>query len=1592
MSTPVTPDYQSIPGAIGPGTPILSSNPNTNTGMTDQQLQSTADQYRQQMIAATQAKGTGSQTDTGLPDWLMKPLEWVGSKLYSVYTNAVSHPVTTALLATGDLSNNGQGSVFSGATWDRAYADAKHVSPGQVLYANFVKDPSGSSGYETGINKDGTLIWDHPDQVQSLFNHGAAMWATGGLDAAFSWYADPIVLAGKVAGGAKASALNQGAQVAAPTLTGKAVGALVETAPVQAAKSAITGAAGGIASRVGISDEAQLKLAQAWDFSNSGKIQQNLNGSVFNQFGDYIEQNKTRLGDQFSAWAAQQKWARQGGNASGVAAAFANATSRDDIDQILKVSLGDQSAIGELHGTNAELEAQLKGLAQSQDMWTNALTNTVPNSLQATQIQNHLQSVADDLTAIDKQTGAIGSQLAVANQMEKGLAFNATLSPTAARISQGVSKAYTYGDTSLLYNNVFVRPVRMINKLADGWNAVRPKGWVALDDPTSYREVDAELRTAAVHTPAERSDWVSQYINAPRDAKKNVLMQIEASTLGRMAANSGLTEDQAKQVYQVFNEGRANAMGANANVYGAATIEDAAGNQIQVDHQASDGSLVVVHPVFKSQLENNHPMLDFGRMKQILKYNGSAFQKLIDAGKPAEDINAGSSWNPLLRPGLRAQRASDAANEFSDLFNHMWKFQAHLRLGYGPRALSDDFLGQVAMLGASSMASRIGNGLYGQAARAAGAANSRFLYDSTGYDAKILNYDSGIAKLTSDLADAIPSQKAGVQSQLDALKVSRAQLTNSRAKLADKQIITPGGQVVQAVGEGAEGHLYVDLNSGKATVNSAMGGTAASTLGDLRGNNGWKIVGPSDPTHLNAWMRTVQHFIGNDEAGRMAAAGATREQLEAWFRGAGRDYYKSLYISNMTQKEMADRIVSEVDHVLPQTSPAFQKLRDAVANQADDKTVSRLMGDTEQAWRKPIAAEQTAYGMGKGSTIQAVDKAISKWYGVMAEKPANVLSRNPLFATLYRGHVQDMIDSGAKQGMTAFTNDHLDQMASAARKLALQDVKKFTYNMDFETKITHAMRFGAPFFGPMQEAFNRWGRILAEKPDVLGRAAQLYTSPTRMGDTTTYDGQPIVNGYAIDPSTGKKYLVSKVDTYIRFQLPKVVKDAFGLGATPVAQIPLNSLNIAMQNDPWYNPGAGPIVQMAANHFAVKADPSVGDFLTKIGILPQGITAHDSDILWGGVIRSINKSNDDGTSQKMTMQAFQEEMYRYNQGLRTTAPTMAEAKDRAQQFVGLKAWFSGTTVLPFGISFQDPYQFYRDQYKTMQAANPQTADQNFYNKYGSSAYAFTASLNKNNIPGIPATVNGQRAAAKFKDLIDQNPDLAGIIIGDQGAGKFSQTAYTQQVISGQRTKMTAAEAIDKNQANLGWNQYTAYMNGINSQLFQRGLMTLNDKGAEDLLAQKRGFVKMLSSVYMPDGSTRNPYYNQQWTEAYNTTDPSKADRTAANLADIVTASELQGRPDIQALQQYLNLRASVKTALALREGTGVKSNYKSAQVLSSGSITATKNQDLKAMFQNGVMQLIEGNTYFQTLHDKYLSKDMFDHYDGTGLVNSVTGQA
>jgi hypothetical protein len=309
-----------------------------------------AAKYVQDQAAYTKNNQSLSNDITSvIPDFIKTPAEWVGAKMYQVYTNVISRPISTAFIA-GDLSQVGQGSLFDSQTWDRAYADAAHVSPGQAMTMDLGHFFSTNSNYLTRGNSDGTLIWDHPDQVKNYFDHGTSQWVSGGMDAALSWFADPTTLAGKYAGMAKdiaytktvSKTANQTMMGAATVGAGKLVSAAGATSvgkflqaagtPGEIAASPISSVIG-LAGKIGGVDPAVAQEAQqAYRRALSGNNVQNLiNSSTFSRMGDLIEKQKIALGDRFPEWVTQQKWAQTSATAGGLAQVLGSTASRDDI-------------------------------------------------------------------------------------------------------------------------------------------------------------------------------------------------------------------------------------------------------------------------------------------------------------------------------------------------------------------------------------------------------------------------------------------------------------------------------------------------------------------------------------------------------------------------------------------------------------------------------------------------------------------------------------------------------------------------------------------------------------------------------------------------------------------------------------------------------------------------------------------------------------------------------------------------------------------------------------------------------------------------------------------------------------------------------------------------------------------------------------------------------------------------------------------------------------------------------------------------------------------------------------------------------------
>jgi hypothetical protein len=1595
---------------------------------------------------------------SAIPDFIKTPAEWVGAKMYQVYTNVISRPITTAFIA-GDLAQTGQGSLFDSQTWDHAYADAAHVSPGQVATMDFGHFFSGDSKYLIRGNSDGSIIWDHPDQVHNYFDHGTSQWVSGGMDAALSWYADPASLAGKYAGMAKditytkavSKTANQTMMGAATVGAGKlvsatgavSVGNFLKAAgtPGEIAASPVSTVIG-LAGKVGGKDPATiLEAQQAYRRSLTGNNIQNLiDSSTYKRMGNLIESQKASLGDRFPEWVTQQKWAQTSAGAGGMAQVLSEATTRDDIDSILKIGMGDPNEMSKLLKSNANLAVQAKNIAKQRTSLISNFGNM--DTVDARQVNMAaIQQLKVDAQAIDDQSSHLTNQMQAFNALKDGLYFNNVTSPLASRAGQwirtnaGLQTLSSGGESAnavaafiqnqgtimatsgrLLYNNLYARPMRVFGgALAD----VRPNGWVNLNDVNSHVEVRAEMDQSKVWSPTEIQTQVSKYINTPTAVRGNFLRDIESQTTQRMAQGYGLNEAQAKALYNQFDSLRGKAFANATQSYSPATIALKDGTQMHV-HEIDDGQNgILLHPVLSSQLQQSHVFMDTENMDRILKYNARGLSKLLGEN-PDMALNEAAK-QAASGLGGKAVKTINAYHALSSVLNTMWKFNTLFRLGYGPRAMSDDLLSQIAQFGGWQMTTRSASGATGQVMRRLGSVP---WYDTTGYDAKLAGLEGGIAskqKLLDQANAKLINAKASIAespsgrryaaqaqvmhqanvdmytTQLEDLKQQHMDLVGKRAKLGDRAILLPTGQVADAPFGGKQGRLYQDLNSGRRTMDVAMGGTSADLLNSLRAMD-WKVYQRTDTGHMQAWVRGVNDQIKNDPAAMRVVKGDTPAALRNWivYTNEGRAYYKKMALANLSPFDQADRVFAHVNHYLPPSPiPELRELRNAVASGRTDAQVATAMANVPMNLRPSVSGENLAAGLGHSYAIQAADKFMSGYYKIFNELPVETLSRNPLFAHIYDAHIQDMAKAGMETGITSFSPEYMSQMSQAARKLALQDVKKFTYNMDFETKLSHMVRNIAPFFGPTQEAYRRWARIVADKPEILARNALVYSSPSRAGYAVDQNGEKVTDGYATDPSTGKKYLVPKNQIHIQFQMPnslaKTIEWASGANITqfgPVkADMPLQTFNMVMRDDPWFSPGYGPWVQMAANHFAKTVDPQIGDVMRKLGILPYGISKSDAAIMQGGLTRQISM-DDSHNVQAVTLQMVQDYNYQYTNGLIKQMPSWNDIQSQAQHWVNLKAWLSGTSYMPISSSFKDPYQYFRDAYKIMQAQDPKNADANFMNKFGSSAYAFTQSLYKNNQGGLPATPDAVQKSREFAGFVSDAPHLAELITGNYaGSQGFSETAWQQQVNSGARTQMTAQEAWAVAQANLGWQQYSGMMAGLKAQLYQRGLDSFTAPGAKDLAKIKAAGIQLLSSPYAPDGISQSQYYNPEWTKAYGTRDPSKDDSQAIAMAKFINMPEIQkaiydkSRPDLAGLQQYLILRQAVKMQLASQ--LGVKGGT---------DINSRINSGLKQNFTNQVMSLMEGNTRFEDLHDRFLSKDMFDHYASADDLTLAQQQA
>ena len=604
--------------------------------------------------------------------------------------------------------------------------------------------------------------------------------------------------------------------------------------------------------------------------------------------------------------------------------------------------------------------------------------------------------------------------------------------------------------------------------------------------------------------------------------------------------------------------------------------------------------------------------------------------------------------------------------------------------------------------------------------------------------------------------------------------------------------------------------------------------------------------------------------------------------------------------------------------------------------------------------------------------IKSTRNAMFKYLGSM---PENAWARHPLFVDLYQKSIKERIATAEQLKGGTFTREEFDKiqytLEKAARADALKAVKDVLYNVERRTNAAHLLRFVSPFFSAQENAIKTWLRIASENPVIINRAAMAWTAPNRMGLATDQNGNPVPKEKALQAS----------DT-MWFEVPGGLKKLpiIGKGLTSLDRIGISkqSLDVAFQGNP-FGVSVGPLASIPAS-YVMKYKPELSQV---IGFaFPYGPDASVSAVLPTYLRRQWEKLQGQNSSDyaRTYQLVYLTEQHKARDEGRPYL-TEKEIKSKVDAYYNMRT--AANLILPFAPQFNSPYKYYIDKWHEYSQKFGLRADDKFLQDYPD-FFDFATSLSKNPTNSgstMDDVQNAKRYSSLIADIAPDNPALVGLITRTTNGAQFNPTAYWWQsetsISPGTpekfRGKATPAESVAQNEARKGWAIYRRMTAIIDGKLAERGLSSVEQKGAEDLKFAKESAVRALSTETDPVTGKSNGQPSA-WYIDYRDVDGLKTAKTINGLRKIVQNERFMqdnsSNVTWKSIQVYLQIRDSIARSLQARPST---------------AITAQTNEDLKMSLDYYVSQLRSGDIGFADIYDRFLSQDkIYDKYLGTGI--------
>ena len=1458
----------------------------------------------------------------------------------------IREPLTTFALVQGDLNKRAvDGDILGSNTgffdpnvWKKAYKGAQEISLGQAVVGNI------RSAYDPKFN-----IYDPAERDQAFKQSAWGKGITGTVDTFAQIFGDVTIVGAKATKALKASQLASG---------------VLKNADVVA------------------------KAAEDITKAQYGEV---------NRF--------TKVIDDFtkndSIYAINHPMVKSSDQPGLLAHLLGDSKDNDTTALILRTATGDPAARDELKLLRADMADALAAARSDLSSVDEYKIFSAPDGTGMIPFLNDNPAVIADATAnyeaLAKADENFSKMMGLAPE---GVG---SLTRTTGKLTQGVedfvarARSMRFYDKNVGSANIEVfQPTpfhRLYQKISWAENE-RPAGIVDFNDADSYKEVVATLErlrpTSAVKgTPGflkrlgvisdeEANILLDNYMKAATpEARQTAVLNIESTGVRRLAEKYGIDDPEfAESLYNTYKGARTSAL---------RSIKD---KGFMVD---TDGSILKV-PQFESQTADHLPVMDFDLMSRLLKENASTLQTIKNY-----------AVNPVLHT--------------ADIIQDAFKAGALLRLGYTIRNGVDSQLRIASAVGAMTTLRHLGPGfknIINNSVRVPARLVDRYLPVHDGMKIKNVQQSaSSVIKDLSQIKTKIAEAEARVSlrpddidaaGELNTLKLLEEEKQAVYAHYTD--IINKVGTVVpkQRIGTGS---YKVTLSDGTSyDLYDAFGGPLGDMFRKLAssGNTfqrmvesnsdmfsrklqttGYGVVKPSDPGYFEQWAQTLRQQFGNSAVIKRLAAGDTPEDVTRWLVASpeGRDLRRRLAITSQDAAEHVTKVNGFLDNYLPKSSGLRGQIRDITAS--DLRVTFNNPNDL------PIIHGHVLEEALNNTGEIKIRNVVNSIFHLLGTLPEDTWARNPLYVQLYREEARRRIEilAGVKEG--SLTTAEQEAVMTASHKMAMRQMKGILFNIERRTNLAAALKFISPFFSAQENAYKTWLKLAAANPAIINRGYNVWQAPNRASLVTDQDGKIVPEGQ------------TSGNDVIWISAPKAISSLPGLNSLTSIGIPKQSLDIIFQGgmDVLYNKGnpnvfsdifpVGPYIAVPIGEL-VKKKPSVEDAFK--WALPYGAPKNAvSGFLpaWFNKAEIATSELDDSQFARTYDLIWATEQTRAKRNGRP--PVNPDKIMRMTQDYWMMR-IAANVILPFAPRFDSPYKFFIDKSREYKRQFGLQADAKFLDDFPE-FFAFTASTSKNPAK-VDYTVAAVQNIEKYGDLVTQlaqiEPKLIGTIVNDKDGYKFSQAAYqylyNKNISPNSKEKFLSAQdpivAQKANEAEKGWIIYGQYRDAIDQTLKERGLTSIQQKGAEDLAAFKAVIINKLAVQRDAQGNPildpkTGQFKQTAWYDDFLDSDGSKTNKVVNGLGKIIGNQKFMDDHSKSTLWKsvgvYFDYRQAIAAELQKRD---VK------------SIDAKRNADLKIFYDSIVNKLRNDDPIgFGALYDRFLSQDLVtDKY----LTPQITKEA